>query len=58
MAWLTVEYGTLSRIGLPLPRAGEGGVGVLPQAILVERMDFPPPAALFERVDLPRERER
>jgi hypothetical protein len=28
MAWLTVEYGTLSRIGLPLPRAGEGGVGV------------------------------
>jgi hypothetical protein len=26
--------------------------------IPVERMDFPPPATLFERVDLPRKRER
>jgi hypothetical protein len=33
-------------------------VGVLPQNALVEWIDLPPPAALFERVDLPRKRER
>jgi hypothetical protein len=33
-------------------------VGVSPRDKLVEWRDFPPPAALFERVDLPRKRER
>jgi hypothetical protein len=33
-------------------------VGALSQKALVKRIDFPPPAALFERVDLLRKRER
>jgi len=33
-------------------------VGVLPQSALVERIDFPHPPRSFERVDLPRKRER
>jgi hypothetical protein len=41
----------------PLPLAGEGGVGVPPQNELVERIEFPPPAALA-RGDLSRKRER
>jgi hypothetical protein len=44
---------------LPLPPfAGEGWGGVLPQNALVERIDFPPTAAFFERVGVPRKRER
>ena len=43
---------------LPLPLWERAGVRVLPQNALVEGIDFPPPAALFERVDLPRKRER
>ena len=43
---------------LSLTLAGEGGVGVFPQNAPVEGIDFPPPAALFERVNLPRKRER
>src|SRR3954451_12597111 len=40
----------------PLSRLrGEGGVGVSHWSKLIE---FPPPAALCERVDLPRKRER
>jgi hypothetical protein len=35
---------------LPLPRAGEGGVGVSPRVVTWRE---PPPAALFERSDLP-----
>jgi hypothetical protein len=42
---------------LPLPLAGEGGVGVSPRVTLFVGRK-PPPAALFERVDLPRKRER
>src|ERR1700754_4033340 len=42
---------------LPLPLAGEGGVGV-PQQTPAQVERIPPPAALFERVDLPRKRER
>jgi hypothetical protein len=42
---------------LPLPLAGEGGVGVPPWA-QAQWKQLPPPAALCERVDLPRKRER
>ena len=41
---------------LPLPLAGKGWGGGAPQSVRVDR--FPPPAALCERVDLPRKRER
>jgi hypothetical protein len=34
------------------------GVGVSPRVTLPEWREFPPPAALFERRDLPRKRER
>src|SRR4029079_3742471 len=43
---------------LPLPLAGEGRGGGA-SAHSARRVDrFPPPAALYERVDLPRKRER
>jgi hypothetical protein len=46
-----IEFCSLSRL------RGRAGVGVLQQTLaLVERI--PPPDALFERVDLPRKRER
>jgi hypothetical protein len=43
-----------------LSRACGGGLGrgAGSADALVEGIDFPPPAALFERVDLPRTRER
>ena len=37
---------------------GRAGVGVSPQSVPVEWRHLPPPAALYERVDLPRKRER
>jgi hypothetical protein len=45
-----MEVRSLSRL--------RGRAGVFPQNAPVEGIDFPPPAALFERVDLPRKRER
>jgi hypothetical protein len=41
-----------------LSRLRGRAVGVLPQNALVERIDFPHPPRSFERVDLPRKRER
>jgi len=49
-------------LSLPLPPAGEGGVGVPPQTALIEGMNPHPPRSgaqlRAERVDLPRKRER
>src|ERR1700681_1527735 len=52
---------SLRRCAPPLPLAGEGwggggGASPAPDSEFVER--FPPPDALYERVDLPRKRER
>jgi hypothetical protein len=43
---------------LPLPLAGEGWGGGAAANAIVEWIELPPPAALFERSDLPRKRER
>jgi hypothetical protein len=47
----TMELRSLSRL------RGRAGVGVSPRVALLELRE-PPPAALFERSDLPRKRER
>jgi hypothetical protein len=46
-----MELRSLSRL------RGRAGVGVHPRVTLIEWRE-PPPAALFERSDLPRKRER
>jgi len=43
---------------LPLPLAGEGRGGGVSTKRTGRVRDLPPPAALYERVDLPRKRER
>jgi len=49
---MKAEVRSLSRM------RGRVGVGVLPQNVLVEWIDFPHPPRSDERVDLPRKRER
>jgi len=48
-----IKLASATELPLPLPLAGEGWVGVPPRFTLFELRE-PPPAALFERSDLPR----